>query len=143
MGNEGKDGIFLNGKTDDPMSSPASYQPDSAFHPMDILAHMKNQERRFSQRYFRRSPQLACRRYLVDWLCLVAEKTRIKRNTIHLAVKLLDFFMDGHAVETNKIYLVAIACLCLAAKFEEKESKVIQFPHSPRITDIISCLLFC
>ena len=105
---------------------------------------MKSQESRFGKRFYGRSPELKYRGCLVDWMCLVSEEKRLKRGTVHLAVKLLDFFMDGHTVEVGKIYMVAIACLTLAAKFEEKDSRVpnlsafmknvptalkIQYPH--------------
>jgi len=100
---------------------------------MDFIQHMKMQESQFDKQYFQRSPQLSWRRVLIDWLHKIAEKTRLKRSTLHLCAKLLDFFMDGHNVEPGKIYLVAMACLTIAAKFEEKESRV------PRVRTLMKC----
>jgi len=107
----------------------------SGVHPYteDMINHMKLQESQFRKPFLRRSPQLECRRFLMDWLHKVVEKTRLRRNTLHLAAKLLDFFMDGHSIEASKTYLLAIACLTIAAKFEEKESRV------PKIRTLIKC----
>ena len=48
----------------------------------------------------------------------------MKTSTLHLAVRLLDFFMDGHDIQQDKLILLAMAAITLAAKFDEKESKV-------------------
>ena len=79
---------------------------------------------RLYKRFFRKSPQLDFRQTLVNWIVMVGERSaKLKLNTLHLAVKLLDFFMDGHNIQQEKLYLVAMASLTIAAKFDEKESK--------------------
>ena len=44
--------------------------------------------------------------------------------SLHLAVYLLDFFMDNFDVSRNQLNLVAMGCLSVAAKFEEKEEDI-------------------
>ena len=46
-----------------------------------------------------RSPQLSRRAELADWLSRVAESLGLGRCTLHLAVKILDYFMDGHDIQ--------------------------------------------
>jgi len=120
------------------MSLRKSYRPDSG-RPEDLycrefLGHMKGQEMRLYKRFFRKSPQLDFRQTLVNWIVMVGERSaKLKLNTLHLAVKLLDFFMDGHNIQQEKLYLVAMASLTIAAKFDEKESKV------PKLSHLIDC----
>ena len=45
-----------------------------------------------------RSPQLSRRSELVDWLSRVADCLALGRCTLHLAVKILDYFMDAHDI---------------------------------------------
>lgn len=44
--------------------------------------------------------------------------------SLHLAVYLLDFFMDNFDVSRNQLNLVAMGCLSVATKFEEKEEDI-------------------
>ena len=86
---------------------------------------MKEQEDRWSKRFYRRSPQLQFRSGLVSWLIGTSKELGLHPSTIHLAIKILDSFMDGHNIEQEKLTLVAIAALTIAAKFAEKETKVL------------------
>jgi len=120
------------------MSLRKSYRPDSGrpddLYCREFLDHMKGQEMRLYKRFFRKSPQLDFRQTLVNWIVMVGERSaKLKLNTLHLAVKLLDFFMDGHNIQQEKLYLVAMASLTIAAKFDEKESKV------PKLSHLIDC----
>ena len=47
----------------------------------------------------RQSPQLEKRSQLVDWTADVAEKLGLQQSSLHLAVKLIDIFMDGHDIQ--------------------------------------------
>uniref|UniRef100_A0A1A7WE48 Cyclin J n=2 Tax=Iconisemion striatum TaxID=60296 RepID=A0A1A7WE48_9TELE len=42
----------------------------------------------------------------------------------HLAVYLLDLFMDRYDVTIQQLHMVSLACLLLASKFEEREDRV-------------------
>ena len=41
------------------------------------------------------------RRVLVDWTSKVAEKLQLTNCTVHLAVKIVDYFMDGHDIQVE------------------------------------------
>ncbi len=63
------------------------------------------------------SPQVHLRRYLVDWLAILCERFEIGRHALHLAVYMLDRFMDHYAiVKESQLQLVALACLLIASK---------------------------
>lgn len=89
----------------------------------DIMVWMKEKEDTLYE-FKKQSPQLNKRRHLVDWTSIVAEKLKLTNCTLHLAVKLLDFFMDGHDIQDPQLYLVCLGSLLLAAKMEEKDSNV-------------------
>ena len=55
---------------------------------------------------------------------VVAEKLKLTNCTLHLTIKLLDYFMDGHNIQNMQLHLVSLDSLLLAAKMEEKESNV-------------------
>lgn len=77
-----------------------------------------------------KSPQLNLRRYLVDWLAIVCENLEIESPARHLAVYLLDRTMDRFTV-SGEAYLqrLALVCLLIATKFEEKEVKVVKLTN--------------
>jgi len=102
----------------------------------DFLLTLKDQEDRWSKRFYRRSPQLQFRNGLVNWLVVTCKELGLHPSTIHLAVKILDSFMDGHNIEQEKLTLVAIAALTIAAKFAEKETKVPRFAQLIRHTPV-------
>ena len=54
------------------------------------------------------SPQLGARRPLVDWLSQIRERLRLEHDSLHLAVKIMDLFMDGHDIEQPQLYFVSI-----------------------------------
>ncbi|KAF0290549.1 Cyclin-J [Amphibalanus amphitrite] len=81
-----------------------------------------------------RSPQLGERRRLVDMLRLVGERLQLGNTSVHLAVRLLDLFMDNHRVEVAHLSLVALGCLLLATKFEDRDLNV---PHVPELHRLV------
>nr|XP_004661113.1 cyclin-J-like protein [Jaculus jaculus] len=71
------------------------------------------------------SPLLKSRRFFVDILTLLSRHCQLCPTARHLAVYLLDHFMDQYNVTTSKqLYTVAISCLLLASKFEDREDRV-------------------
>ena len=66
----------------------------------DILAWMTDKEASMVQLQLL-SPQLDCRRQLVEWSCSMAVQLKLTTQTVHLAVKLLDHFMAGHDIEVS------------------------------------------
>ncbi|XP_038046887.1 cyclin-J-like isoform X2 [Patiria miniata] len=90
----------------------------------DIYASMKRKEEQHIV-FVGQSPQLHLRRYLVDWMAILCEKFEIDRHVLHLAVYMLDRFMDRYAiVQESQLHLLAFTCLQISTKFEEREEKV-------------------
>jgi len=69
------------------------------------------------------------RAILVDWLIEVHLKYDLRRDTLFLAVSIVDRFLDKQPVPRKKLQLCGITCLLIAAKFEEI------FP--PEIRDLV------
>nr|CAD7462372.1 unnamed protein product [Timema tahoe] len=61
---------------------------------------------------------------LVSWMSNVAERMKLCNTTVHLSIYILDVFMDNHSITTERLILVALVCLLLAAKFEERDMNV-------------------
>ncbi|XP_078080527.1 cyclin-J [Mustelus asterias] len=75
--------------------------------------------------YKSHSPQLNTRRYFADLLAIISNHFHLCPTARHLAVYLLDLFMDRYdAISIQQLHLVALSCLLLASKFEEKEDRV-------------------
>ncbi|EDL33856.1 mCG21801, partial [Mus musculus] len=71
------------------------------------------------------SPLLKSRRFFVDILTLLSRHCHLCPSARHLAIYLLDHFMDQYNITTSKqLYTVAVSCLLLASKFEDREDRV-------------------
>ena len=73
---------------------------------MDILSWLKGKERNSSHYIRRQSPQLEKRSLLIDWTKDVAEKLGLHEGTLHLAVRLIDLFMDGHDIQVFPVSIM-------------------------------------
>ncbi|XP_063230885.1 cyclin-J isoform X2 [Bacillus rossius redtenbacheri] len=89
----------------------------------DIHAALRQKELKRAHFHYQ-SPQLQDRIGLVRWLSSKAEKLSLSLTTVHLAVYLLDVFMDNHSITAERLKLVVLVCVLLAAKFEEQEVNV-------------------
>ncbi|VEN55838.1 unnamed protein product [Callosobruchus maculatus] len=69
--------------------------------------------------FHHQSPQFCYRHHLIEFLKKVCVDKKLSHCTLHLAVYLLDIFMDNHSIIPDRILLAASVCLLLAAKFEE------------------------
>ncbi|RXM36600.1 Cyclin-J [Acipenser ruthenus] len=74
--------------------------------------------------YKGQSPQLNLRRYFADLIAIVSNRFRLCPPARHLAVYLLDLFMDRYDISVQQLHVVALSCLLLASKFEDKEDHV-------------------
>ncbi|XP_010895298.1 cyclin-J [Esox lucius] len=74
--------------------------------------------------YKGQSPQLNLRRYFADLIAIVSNRYRLCPTARHLAVYLLDLFMDRYDITVQQLHMVALSCLLLASKFEEREDRV-------------------
>lgn len=80
------------------------------------------------------SPQLRYREVMVNFIRSVGEYEQLRRTTIHLAVYMLDAFMDNHNISDNRLNLVALTCVLLAAKIEENEPSV---PSLSKLNELV------
>ncbi|XP_068597520.1 cyclin-J [Brachionichthys hirsutus] len=74
--------------------------------------------------YAGQSPKLNLRRYFADLVAIVSNRFRLCPAARHLAVYLLDLFMDRYDVTVQQLHMVSFSCLLLASKFEEREDRV-------------------
>ena len=89
----------------------------------DIHDYLREKEKELPI-FHAQSPQLSMRRYLVDWVALVAEKHDLTLCSKHVAVSLLDFFMDQYTINEPQVKLVVLGCLIIACKLEEQEINI-------------------
>lgn len=59
------------------------------------------------------------RAILLDWLVEVHLKFRLEMRTLYLTVNIIDRFLEKVVVMRNKLQLVGVASMLLAAKYEE------------------------
>ncbi|XP_037813270.1 cyclin-J [Lucilia sericata] len=74
-----------------------------------------------------RSQQVGQRAMLLKLLKTATEKHKLSRTTLHLAIYLLDCFMDNYTIRADKLNLSAITCLIIAAKIEEADVDMPKF----------------
>ncbi|XP_061228867.1 cyclin-J-like protein [Neopsephotus bourkii] len=73
--------------------------------------------------YKARSPQIGMRRCLVDILILLSNHCKLCPTARHLAIYLLDLFMDRYDMTAKQLYIISFGCLLLASKFEDRRHK--------------------
>jgi hypothetical protein len=100
----------------------------------ETLIYMRRREKELPH-YGGKSPQVTKRRLLVDWTCTRGEKLSLPKSAIHLAIVLIDRFMDGHDIAEPSLYLVCLAALSIAAKFDCVESKVPKIAKFKKLLD--------
>uniref|UniRef100_A0A8C6NS81 Cyclin N-terminal domain-containing protein n=1 Tax=Nothobranchius furzeri TaxID=105023 RepID=A0A8C6NS81_NOTFU len=66
--------------------------------------------------YKGQSPQLRFRRYFADLIAVISNHFRFCPAARHLAVYLLDLFMDRYDVTVQQLQVASSACLLLASK---------------------------
>jgi hypothetical protein len=82
-------------------------------------------------------PLLPRNRYLVDWLAETSEDLRLETTTVHVAAFYLDrVLLKAHDASSGRCQipkhlwqLVAMVCLRIAGKFEEREEDVTGDAH--------------
>ncbi|XP_073838811.1 cyclin J [Musca autumnalis] len=92
----------------------------------DIFQTLRESELRRHTIYFR-SQQIEYRPMLLQLIMDAVEKNKLSRTTLHLAIYLLDCFMDKYTIRPDKLNLTAITCLMLAAKIEEADMDMPKF----------------
>lgn len=84
--------------------------------------------------YRAHSPQIGMRRYFADLLAILSNRYQLCPTARHLAVYLLDLFMDHYDVAVKQLYVIALSCLLLASK------SIISLP--PLSVYLRTCLFF-
>ncbi|KAJ7553456.1 hypothetical protein O6H91_06G098800 [Diphasiastrum complanatum] len=56
---------------------------------------------------------------LVDWLVEVAEEYKLVPDTLYLTVSYIDRFLSVNLVNRQRLQLLGVACMLIAAKYEE------------------------
>ncbi|KAL1214570.1 Cyclin-A1-2 [Cardamine amara subsp. amara] len=59
------------------------------------------------------------RSILIDWLVEVAEEYRLLSDTLYLAVNYVDRYLSGNVISKQKLQLLGVSCMMIAAKYEE------------------------
>ena len=89
----------------------------------DVHALMREREN-IHRTYAPEAKWLKYRRVLVDWMCEAGDEFGLHISTMHVAVMYLDRLLHTVVVARNELQLVAIACILIAAKYEEIEEVV-------------------
>lgn len=69
----------------------------------------------------------AMRDILLDWLVEVAEEYKLVSDTLYLTVSYIDRFLSQHSVSRNKLQLVGVSCMLVAAYAHDPPSHIIHF----------------
>lgn len=108
----------------------------------DIDRYLRSLEvepsRRPSPDYFQKiqkfiSPKM--RAVLVDWLVEVAEEFKLGAETLCLAVSYVDRFLTVNVVTRDKLQLLGVTAMLVAAKYEEVETSKMKVNKYTDITD--------
>ena len=81
----------------------------------DIYTNLKLKELTLPT-YYGKSSHLWLRRHLVDWLSVIVGELGICSTAHHLAIYLLDYFMDNMQIEKYYLHLMALCCLLVAGE---------------------------
>ncbi|KAJ6643646.1 Cyclin-J [Pseudolycoriella hygida] len=121
----------------------------------DIIDELRKSES-LRVEFYRQSPQIAYRNHCVNFMREVVESEFLSRTTLHLGnifldifffidaltnavfcgcfsgIYYLDVFMDRHRIAADRLSLVVLCCLGLAAKLEDRDQDV------PKYSDLNS-----
>ncbi len=66
---------------------------------------------------------------MIDFMLGICKYLPFSDTTRHLAVLLLDHFMEKHSIMEYKLKMVALTCLLLAAKLEDRDDYLPTISH--------------
>jgi cyclin A len=61
----------------------------------------------------------AMRSILCDWMVEVVEEYSMQQQTLYLAINYVDRYLSTQFVKREKLQLLGVACMLVAAKYEE------------------------
>nr|CAO99272.1 cyclin B [Astropecten aranciacus] len=88
----------------------------------EIYQYMRHLEREYKVRTDYMAMQEISERMrtiLVDWLVQVHLRFHLLQETLYLTIQILDRFLEVQAVSKNKLQLVGVTSMLIAAKYEE------------------------
>lgn len=89
----------------------------------DIMAYFRRSEGRRapSPNYMSKQTDINAkmREILIDWLVEVHLKFKLREETLHLTVNIIDRFLERRAVSRTKLQLVGCTAMLIASKYEE------------------------
>ncbi|XP_017299803.1 cyclin-J isoform X2 [Diaphorina citri] len=85
---------------------------------VSVHEYYRKQEKNCPVYHFQ-SPELEYRSELVRWLKALQKELNFSTLALHLAVHLMDFFMDNHMIPIEKLSRVALVCVLTAVNFED------------------------
>ncbi|XP_023704948.1 G2/mitotic-specific cyclin-B3 isoform X2 [Cryptotermes secundus] len=94
-----------------------------SLYAMDIFNYLKEREVLFIvKNYMVRQPSISqwMRSLLVDWMVEVQESFELNHETLYLAVKLVDLYLDKIVVGKETLQLIGAAAMFIASKFDER-----------------------
>ncbi|XP_059631780.1 cyclin-A1-1 [Cornus florida] len=90
----------------------------------DIYKHLRASEARkrpstdFMERV-QKDINASMRSILIDWLVEVSEEYRLVPDTLYLTINYIDRYLSGNVVDRQRLQLLGVACMMIAAKYEE------------------------
>ncbi|ALC42986.1 CycJ, partial [Drosophila busckii] len=100
---------------------------------LDIFKAMKETESEMRKINYM-STQFDQRSKLIGMCRLITRTYKLSRCTLHLSVYYLDRFIDSYTIRSDKLQLVALVCVHIAAQIENRDAIV------PRYSDMISLI---
>ncbi|XP_043698812.1 cyclin-A1-4-like isoform X2 [Telopea speciosissima] len=90
----------------------------------DIYKHLRASEtkKRPSTNFMeevQKDVNASMRAILIDWLVEVAEEYRLVPDTLYLTVNYIDRYLSGNVMNRQRLQLLGVACMMIAAKYEE------------------------
>eukprot|EP00808_Paulinella_micropora_P017193 g65963.t1 len=116
------------GTTDEPKPSLSNEEVQR----LEVLETYQTQEPKFMV-YNPNSQYVKYRRVVVDWMCEVGEEFQFATTTTHIAIKYLDRLLGTLEVAKARIQLVAMACIFVAAKYDEPDDML------PTLAELNEC----
>ncbi len=97
---------------------------------VDVFEYLRELEKKTvpdpSYLIFQKTIKPEMRSILVDWVVEVHSRFRLLPETLFLTVNIMDRFMSKEMIEVDKLQLLAISSMFVAAKYEEVFSPSIQ-----------------
>uniref|UniRef100_A0A0E0BZK4 Uncharacterized protein n=1 Tax=Oryza meridionalis TaxID=40149 RepID=A0A0E0BZK4_9ORYZ len=90
----------------------------------DIYMHLREAENRKRpstdfMETIQKDVNPSMRAILIDWLVEVAEEYRLVPDTLYLTVNYIDRYLSGNEINRQRLQLLGVACMLIAAKYEE------------------------